>query len=220
MKTNREIISTVRSMLKSVNIDDRLPSAFIYSKIMDVATLIIKRESETRRIFNSGELFKKIECVEMIDVPSKSCSSLPIPCKNLKRSKIKIPEAFLSSSGSIMYVTAINSSEKLYQTNIDKYIDIAKREFKSKNIFYWISDGYLWIPDSNIKFIDVYILAKDNSEVDKANGVKCSRFLDSTTSIPDWMLEDVLRVVIEQIGNITKRIPADENSDLNEHSKT
>ena len=61
MKTNREIISTVRSMLKSVNIDDRLPSAFIYSKIMDIATLIIKRESETRRIFNSGELFKKIE---------------------------------------------------------------------------------------------------------------------------------------------------------------
>lgn len=219
MQTNREVISNIRNAMKSVNIDDRLPSAFIYSLLINSAQLFIKRESETRRIYNSPELFKKIECQELIDVDDKKCSSLPIPCKNLKRTKNKIPSSFLSTFGSIMYITDINSTERLFQTTIENYIYISKREFKSRNDYYWMNDGYIWIPNSNIRWIDVYILPLNINEVDKLNGEKCKKFLDSECSIPGWMLEDVTRITMEKLGNITKRIPSDENSNLNEHIK-
>lgn len=212
--TNREIISNARNMLKSVNIDDRLPSAFIYSEIIKVAQLIFKREAESRKIFNSTELFKKIECEELIDVESKKCGNLPIPCKNLKRSKNKIPKLFLSSTGSIMFVTSVVDSERLTQSNVNDYINISKREFKSKSSFYWVEDDYLWIPNTSLKFVNIYGIPL--SVADLSGG--CN-FLDSESSIPGWMLEDVLRVTIEKIANINKRLPADENSNLNEHQK-
>jgi hypothetical protein len=97
------------------------------------------------------------------------------------------------------------------------YINIAKREYKGNQLYYWIENDYLYMPHN----IDVVLLSGlfiDTSEVTKWNdeNVKaCHNFLDSQSSFPDWLRMDIIRVVIQEIGGTRMRITADEKPDEN-----
>lgn len=218
--TNREVISRVRVGLKSLTIDDRIPSKYIYDSMIDVFQLIIKREAESRKLYSSIELFTELDCVELTTVPDKKCGNLPIPCTNLSRSIKKLPRTLLSSNGSIMFVHSIDGFNFI-RTHPHNYQAISNRQFKGDEKYYWVSsDNYLYVPDTTVKYVNVYILPESYKEVDEFNKTgECAPFLDNKSSIVQYWMEEITRSTIEKIANSYKKITTDEKSDLNEHSR-
>ena len=216
MPSVREDIAQVRKLINSVSLDTRISNQFIYNKIIDTAKLFIKRDADTRRIYRNIELFKTISCVELESVDLVNCTGLYIPnCNNVMRSKNKLPKAFLTSNGSLLNVYSIDRSVQFLQTTPSIFTNILKREFKGNQKYYWILDDYLYIPNSYISEVIVDGVFIDNSELIS----KCNRFLDSTSSIPDYLRTDVFRTVANEIGGITLRIPEDESPELNSNKK-
>lgn len=220
MNTVRTDIAQVRETVNSMGVDVKMPNQYIYSKLFDVASLIIKREVDTRKIFDSSELFIPF-CVPMKSVPTVSCTNLIIPgCDTLSRSVDKLPKTYQTPTGSIITGYNMNRSKQLTQTTPMKYMNIAKREFKGNQLYYWIENDYLYMPHK-IDSVLVGGLFIDNSEVALRIDptILCSSFLDAASSFPDWLRVDIIRLVAQDIAGVRLRIPSDEKPDENSNSK-
>ena len=219
MSTVREDIALIRKSVNSVNTDSRLTNKFIYDKLVSATSLIVRREAEMRKIYRSTELFKSLNCIEMIEDDIKSCTNIIIPgCTTISRSKRKIPRAFLTPGGSMIEVYSVDQSVKFIQTNISMYTDIAKREFKGNQRYFWIENDYIYIPEyiSEVMLKGVF---QDNSLVDKFNTTtSCPSMLNADSFIPSWLREDIYSEVIKSIAGVTKRIPEDENTNSNSNN--
>lgn len=214
--TVREDIAQVRKLVNSVHLDGRISNQFIYNKIIDVTKLIMRREAENRRIYRSVELFRTLpDCIELESYEPRFCTNVFLPnCRNIMRSKYKIPKAYLSTTGSIVFVFNVDRSEQFFQTTPSSYADIQKREFRANKIYFWIQDDYIYIPDSYISEVVVDGIFIDNSQV-----YKTCKILDSDSSIIDGIRTDVIRVAAQEIVGLMKRIPEDESPELNSNKK-
>lgn len=216
MPTVREDIAQIRRSVNSINPDGRFSNKFLYDKMMDVTKMIVRRDTEQRRIFKSTELFKSIFCIPMEAKPIESCTNIYIPkCSTLYVSKIKLPKAFLTPTGSILSVFNVDRSVKLTPTTPQQYSRIVSREAKGPELYYWIENDYIYTPQ-RIDEVLVFGMFLSSAEVDRINApTLCHRFLDGDSVIPDWLRVDVIRVVVQDIAGVTKRIPQDENVNNN-----
>lgn len=211
----RDIISQLRELLNNVNTDQRFTNQFLHHSILSVAKLIIKREADNRRLFNSIEAFQEINCLKLEATTPSACGFFIPGCKKIMKSINKIPEAYQSSNGYVMMVYDVFKTVQFYPTTPSAYSTKTKREFKAPINYYWIVDDYLYIPDSSVAVVSIIGLFVNTSLVDDLNGSKSCKFMDSRAGIPDWLREDILRTTLQNIAGVTKRIPEDANTNLN-----
>ena len=210
----RDIVSQLRELLNNVNVDVRFTNQYLHSCLITATKLILKREAETRKIFRSIEAFQEIECLDLEPASSNFCGGFLVPCYNLQKSVKPLPDAYLSSVGSILLVYSVDKSVQFLQSTPSQFSSIQKRQFKGNQKYFWIIDNYLYIPNSHITNVSVLGLFIDVSEVDKLNGTKSCKFMDSDSGIPDWLQEDVLRTALQNIAGVTKKIPEDPSPNM------
>lgn len=217
MPTVREDIAQIRKLVNSVSLDTRITNQYIYNKIIDVAKLIVRRDADSRKIYNTPESFATIDCLELEEVELKNCTNIWIPgCVSVMRSKKKLPKTFLSGNGSILNVFSIDRSVQFIQTTPSKFTAIQQREFKGNQKYFWIQDDYVVIPNSKIVAVTVDGLFIDRSSFSYNS---CLGILDSDSPIPDSLRMDIFRNVATEIGNIMMRIPPDASPELNPNKK-
>lgn len=216
MPTVREDIAQVRKSVNSLHTDTRMPNKFIYDKILTTTKLILRREAEIRKIYKSTELFFPLDCIDMETLPATKCTNIIIPnCTHISRSIKKLPEVFNTPTGSIINIYDLYQTVQFFQTNTSQYINISKREYKAPQRYYWIENDYLYIPGAISKVMAKGIFI-DNAQVEMFNNKStCYKLLDAPSFIPQWLREDVLNTVINNIAGVTKRIPEDENVNSN-----
>ena len=62
----------------------------IASEIRNASLLLIKRETNLRKLWATDSIFTTIPCLEMVEVPISECSDYVDDC-TIARSKFKIP---------------------------------------------------------------------------------------------------------------------------------
>lgn len=216
--TIREFISLIRNSLNSVRLDDRISAEFIYHVAISNAKLLIKRDADSRRIFKNTSLFKKLDCVELEEVSIAECG-ISLPCKTIMRSKKPLPESYLSNYGNIIQVFNVLRDKDYRETSITSYKNLLNQKYQTKSTGrYWISDGYLYVPGSEVETLIVYGLFTDPSQVSSFNNESCSSLLDSDFPCPDYLISAVIELTLKQIS-IRKSIVPDEDSNLNNNDK-
>ena len=65
----RQLVSSIRSLHKLISTDAVLTDRTIMSELKANALLLIKRESNLRKLWNTDTVFTTISCLEMIEVP-------------------------------------------------------------------------------------------------------------------------------------------------------
>lgn len=209
--TKREIISLVRNELNTITLDDRISNRYIYSKIISYADIIIKRESDTRRLFNSTNIFLVDEFFKLKESKLINCTTVYIPnCTTVMKSVNKLPTFYSSIYGNLLIISTLDESNRFEQTTPENYKNISNREFKPKTGYYWISDGYLIIPNSEVEAVKLRWV--DKKEVNQVTS------LDEKIGMPEWLISDVIRMVVVDIRNM-RSITKDENPDMNLNSK-
>lgn len=157
MATLRKLVSDIRSMHKILSTDSLLTDRAIASEIRNNSILLIKRETNLRKLWATSTLFTTIPCLEMIEVPISECCDYQDPC-TVARTKYKIPRI---SEGNYQYliqgVYSINAmggkGTKLKEITVNRYTNLLKLPIIKNEEYYWIINDYLYVSNPMLQAI-------------------------------------------------------------------
>jgi hypothetical protein len=155
----------------------------------------------------------------MIDQDVVSCPIIEFRlCSGLKRSKKRIPELIYSRHGaSIKDVTSVDNKYSFLPVNPTQYRLNKKRSLQVKQDLYYVQDGYLYLPDSEVLSVNVLLITLDLYDVaqcSECSDEKCKSAWDFEFICPDKLLEVVIQETIKELS-LTKQIQEDINPNLN-----
>lgn len=230
---NKEIVSEIVNDLRALNIDDRISSRYVLSKLKGFLALYIKRENDQRRLYDYDTVWLTVPCVKMVPSNSVECCGVSIPkCKNWVRSEKPIPELYLTAQGpAIQQLQSIRGDITFIKSTYKDWDKAMSRRWKNlENKYYWIENGHLIIPDSEIEYVTLVAYFKDkkagkllsNCPDDKCDSedIICSLPMDEEFDCPDYLLAQVKQDTITNLFNFYKRNIVDEIPNLDTNQKT
>lgn len=210
MATLRELVSTVRSRHKLLSADSLLTDRAIASEIKKTTHLLVKRETNLRRLWSTDTLFTTIPCLEMIEVPVSECCEYEDDT-TVARSKHKLPRI---AEGNYQYVIqgvwSINAlggrGKKLKQISINRYINLLKLDLIKDEEYFWITDGYLYCNNpmvTNLRIsamfeedVPSHIMYPECDCIKKISSEEiCTNPLDKQFSLPGYLEKQVIDLV-------------------------
>lgn len=215
MSTLRKLVSDIRSTHKILSTDSLITDRAIASEIRNNSILLIKRETNLRKLWATSTLFTTIPCLEMIEVPISECCDYQDPC-NVARTKFKIPRI---SEGNYQYliqgVYSINAmggtGTKLKEITINRYTNLIKLPVIKKEEYYWILNDYLYISNPMLQAIRLTACFEQevpNEVMYPESGCGgcgptdadwCMNPLDKPFSLPGYLEKQVLDLVSQKL---------------------
>lgn len=166
MSTLRQLVSNVRSMHRILSTDSMITDRAIASELRRVSLLMIKRETNLRKLWATDTLFTTIPCLEMIEVPISDCSDYSEDIL-VARSKHKMPRM---AEGNYNYVIqgvySINvlggTGKKLKEISINRYLNLLKLPAKKNEEYFWINNDYLYVSSAFVNKVRISALFMDD----------------------------------------------------------
>lgn len=229
MSTFRKLISDVRSMHKLLSTDSLITDRAIMSEIKNNAFLLIKRETNLRKLWATDTVFTTIPCLEMEEVPISECCDYSDPC-TVARTKFKLPRI---AEGNYQYVIqgvySINvmsgQGKKLKEITINRYVNLLKLPIIKKEEYYWISNGYLYVSNPLVKAIRFVALFEEDvpnnimypecgcGSPEYSTEQLCKNPLDKESPVPGYLEKQVLELTSQKLLSTYFSIKTDITSD-------
>lgn len=228
MSTYRKLVSDVRSMHKLLSTDSLITDRAIMSEIKNNAFLLIKRETNLRKLWATDTIFTTVSCLETEEVPISECCDYADPC-TVARSKFKLPRI---TEGNYQYVIqgvySINAmggkGTKLKEITINRYINLLKLPIIKKESYYWISNGYLYVSNPMLKAIRLVALFEEDVPndilypecgcgADYTIDELCKNPLDRESPVPGYLEKQVLELTSQKLLSTYFQIKTDITSD-------
>jgi hypothetical protein len=226
MATLRKLVSDVRSVHKILSTDALITDRAIASEIRNNANLLIKRETNLRKLWATDTLFTTIPCLEMMEVPISECCNYVDEC-TIARTKFKLPRI---SEGNYQYVIqgvySINAlggtGKKLKEITINRYINLLKLPIIKKEEYYWITNEYLYVNNPMIKSIRFVALFEEDVEneimypecgcgsPDYTNEELCKNPLDKEFPLPGYLEQQTLQLTSQKLLSTYFNIKTDQ----------
>lgn len=231
--TNREFISQIRSMGKMVTSDSLLNDRSILFEGKNIASTLIKRETNLRRLWQSPNLFTRIPCVEMTKVPLAECCEYTSDTE-IARSKEKLPKIGEGIFGLlIQQVSSIDSGKKFIPTTPMRYANLLKIKVKGGNqVYFWVYDNYLYISKADTEAVSLYAFFEEEPSTDLLFSIdcgcknppsqedRCRSYLDREFKCPQYLVSGVQQMTYDNILKFYDQKSKDVTSDnLDEGTK-
>lgn len=213
MATLRKLVSDVRGLHKLLSSDAILTDRVIASELRSSAVLLIRRETNLRKLWNTSTIFETLPCLEMMEVPISECCDYVDEC-SVSRSKYKLPKI---SEGNYQYliqgVYSINAmggmGKKFKEITINRYINLLKLPIIINEHYYWIIDDYLYISNPLLEAIRIAAFFEDDVSSDikfsdccgqKASDEEyCKNPLDKEYGLPGYLQDQVKELVSQKL---------------------
>ena len=217
---NTNLVSRIQSLLKGTSKDGRISRRLILKTAESKAKFLIAQKLNDRSLYREQNLYQTISCIELIDQDIIRCPIIEFKsCRSLKRSKLKLPELIHSKYGnSLKEVTSIDGQYSFEPITPAQYRLNKKRTLKTKTDYFYVQDGYLYLPDSEVEMVDIIVLTIDLYELEQCSSCsenKCKSAWDFEFICPDKLLEVVIQETIKELS-LNKQIREDVNPNLNE----
>ena len=215
MATLRKLVSDIRSVHKILSTDALITDRAIASEIRNNALMLIKRETNLRKLWATDTLFTTIPCLEMIEVPISECCNYVDEC-SIARTRVKLPRI---SEGNYQYVIqgvySINAlggtGKKLKEISVNRYINLLKLPIIKNEEYFWISNGYLYVNNPLLKAVRFVALFEEDVEneimypecgcgtPDYTNEQLCMNPLDKEFALPGYLEQQVLQLTSQKL---------------------
>jgi hypothetical protein len=228
MATLREHISTVRSSHKLLSTDGTLNDRSIASEIKIATFLLLKRETNLRKLWATDTLFTTIPCLDLEEVPISECCEYVDDC-TIARTKYKIPRIL---EGNYQYliqgVYSINAlggkGKKIKEITVNRYLNLLKLPIIKKEEYYWIVNDYLYVTNPMVKSIRLAAAFEEDipneimyGECSCGTNVSLDDFcinpLDKPFNLPGYLQKAVLDMVSQKLLSTYFRIKSDTTTD-------
>lgn len=226
--TGRKLVSDVRGMHKLLSSDARITDRVILSEIKNNAFLLIKRETNLRKLWSTDTIFSTIPCLEMVEVPISDCCEFADNC-TVSRSKFKLPRI---SEGNYQYtiqgVWSINAmggkGKKLKEITINRYLNLLKLPIIKNEVYYWIVNGFLYTNNPLLQAVRMAAFFEEDipneiqfpdCDCGKDYPVEelCKNPLDKEFPLPGYLEKQVLELTSQKLLNTYYRLKIDQTSD-------
>ena len=215
MATLRKLVSDVRSVHKILSTDSLITDRAIASEIRNNSLLLIKRETNLRKLWATDTLFTTIPCLEMVEVPISECCNYVDEC-TIARTKFKLPRV---SEGNYQYVIqgvySINAlsgrGKKLKEITVNRYINLLKLPVIKNEEYFWITNEYLYVNNPMVKSIRLVAFFEEDvdNEImypecgcgtpDYTNEQLCINPLDKEFPLPGYLEQQVLELTSKKL---------------------
>ena len=138
------------------------------------------------------------------------------------KSKKKLPDLIYSKYGSsILEVTSIDSEYLFKPITLAQYRINKQRTGNDINQqFFYVKDGYLYLPDSEVERVSIYLLTLDLYDAEQCSECsdnKCKSLWDFEFPIPDKILEVVVSETLKELS-MNRQIQEDQNPNLQDNA--
>lgn len=225
MAVLRKLVSDVRSMHKLLSTDSLITDRVIASEVKNNSFLLIKRETNLRKLWATDTLFTTIPCLEMKEVSIAECCSYADPC-TIARTKFKLPRI---SEGNYQYVIqgvySINAmggkGKKLKEITINRYLNLLKLPVIKKEEYFWVSDGYLYVTNPYVEAIRLVAFFEEDVPNDilypecgcgdtaYTQDEICKNPLDKEFALPGYLEKQVLDLTSQKLLQTYFRLKTD-----------
>jgi hypothetical protein len=214
MATLRKLVSDVRAMHKILSTDALTTDRAIASEIRNNSLLLIKRETNLRKLWSTDTLFTTIPCLEMVEVPISECCNYVDEC-SIARTRFKLPRM---SEGNYQYVIqgvySINAmsgrGSKLKEISVNRYLNLLKLPVIRKENYFWISNDYLYVTNPDVKSIRLVAFFEEDVNNDimfpecgcgtnYTDEQICINPLDKEFPLPGYLEQQVLQLTSQKL---------------------
>jgi hypothetical protein len=229
MATLRKLISDVRSMHKMLSTDNLITDRVIASEIKNNSLLLIKRETNLRKLWSTSTIFTTIPCLEMVEVPISECCDYVDDC-TVARSKHKLPRI---SEGNYQYliqgVYSINAmsgkGKKLKEITVNRYLNLLKLPVIKKEEYYWIVNGYLYVSNPSLQAIRISAFFEEDvsneilypecgcGDPNVTDEEFCKNPLDKEFPFPGYLEKQVLELTSQKLLGTYFKVKTDLTDD-------
>jgi len=228
MSTLRKLVSDVRGMHKLLSTDSLPTDRVIAAEIRNNSLLLIKRETNLRKLWSTATLFTTIPCLEMVEVPISECCDYVDEC-SISRSKYKLPRI---AEGNYQYVIqgvySINAmggkGKKLKEITVNRYTNLLKLPIIKKEDYYWIMNGYLYVTNPLLQAIRISAFFEEDvpneilySDCNCGSNVSveelCINPLDKEYALPGYLEKQVLELTSQKLLGTYFRLKTDMTDD-------
>lgn len=231
MATGRKLVSDVRGTHKLLSTDGLITDRVILSSIRDNSLLLIKRETNLRRLWATATLFTTIPCLEMKEVPISECGNYVDDC-TIAKSVHKLPKI---AEGNYQYViqgvypvdAMGGKSVKIKEITVNRYINLLRLPLVKKESYFWVLDGYLYVTNPMVQAIRLVALFEEDipNEImypsEDCNCAKpniseeeyCKNPLDKEFPLPGYLSKQVLKLTSDGLLETYFRIKTDVSQD-------
>ena len=228
MATLRKLVSDVRSMHKLLSTDNLITDRVVASEIKNNTLLLVKRETNLRKLWATDTLFTTIPCLELVEVPISECCDYVDPC-TVARTKFKLPRI---CEGNYQYIIqgvySINAmsgqGKKLKEITINRYINLLKLPIIKKEEYYWISNGYLYVSNPLLQAVRIAAFFEEDvpneimfAECCCSDNINledyCKNPLDKEYGCPGYLEKQVLELTSQKLLSTYFRVKTDQTED-------
>lgn len=230
MSTLRDLVSGVRSTHRLLSSDAMITDRAIASEIRESSLLLIKRETNLRKLWATDTIFTTIPCLEMVEVPISECCEYSDNL-TIARSKYKLPRI---AEGNYNYVIqgvySIHiiggQGRKLKEISINRYLNLLKLETKRNEEYFFINNGYLYVTSAAVEKVRISALFEeivpnnimypedcDCGDVRVDDDEYCMNPLDKEFFLPGYLEAQVMSLVSKSLMESYFRLKGDITSD-------
>jgi len=215
MSTLRKLVSDVRSMHKLLSTDGLITDRAIASEIKNNSLLLIKRETNLRKLWATDTLFTTIPCLQLVEVPISECCEFVDPC-SVARTTFKLPRI---AEGNYQYVIqgvySINAlsgrGKKIKEITINRYTNLIKLPIIKREEYYWIMNGYLYVSNPLLRAVRISALFEEDvpnsilypdceeCAIEYTTEQLCLNPLDKEYACPGYLEKQVLELTSQKL---------------------
>ncbi len=217
--TNGELVSIIWNDLRTKNKDEHLSRRHVLNVAKKYAKKFISQKLKDGTLFREDSLLTDLRCFELEKDDIVRCDIVEFKrCISLMKSKKKIPELINSIYGeSIHSVTSING-QFFTRTSLEDFEALKYTKFPDlKRYLYYVRDGYLYLPNSEVEVVDLLILTQSPEDADEASGCsdcdECESIWDKDFICPDKHEDDAITLTLQELSSTWRSITPDENPD-------
>lgn len=194
----------------------------------DKARFLMSQKLDEMTMFKEDGIITTIGCFRLERVTGKSCDIFEFKmCKDLMKSTEKLPEGLFGKNGSgVVSVTSVDGEHLYNNITPQDYARLSHRKYRRDYIrYYYIKDGYLYLPDSTNELVEVRMFTLDKKVGEEAcectgDQNKCNPVWNYDFVCPDRFLDLVVKDTTQEIGAYYKSIAPDENPNMDENQKS
>lgn len=216
MVTIGEAVSRVRNIVKASTEDAFITDRFIFSIIMKHAKYYIRRQDSLNEILRFNSFFRRLPCVELIEVDRvEACCDVKSNV-TVMRTKEKIPGVMDSSFGPLFRtVASVDDSTIVYKTEPVLYNALSKTSgYKyNKQKYYWYLNGYLYFPNVVWEAVSVEgIFEQDLTGYTCTEDPGCIKRQEQQLIVPEYLFTEIEAQVLNDL-KFTMAVPNDTAED-------
>ena len=230
MITNAEFVSRVVNNIRAIHKDSHVSRRFILNIGKTKAKFLMSQKLDEFSMFREDGIISTIDCFRLSKIDSKSCSIFEFNlCDNLMRSVEKLPEGIFGKLGAgIVSVMSIDGGQEYHYISPQRYALLKRRSRYARDTsrYYYVKDGYLYLPNSTTELVEVRMFAIDRNEADSACNCgddsknKCKSAWEAEFVCPDRFLDLVIKDTLQEVASIYRVTPPDENPNMDENQKS